>query len=173
MIMNQLSMDLPGKENDNETGGQSVPIALDGIEVNRSEGNPQNISQPVLLRPKQSEQMQGKDQEWILEAPACVRQKLFVFPSWVGLRGPWRTGVSAGRKGNIYLLIGMEYFFKLFILLWSINNQHLTTINNQRCDSSGEQQRDSAIHIHVSSLPKIPSHPGCQITLSRVLYAIQ
>lgn len=61
--MNQLSMGLPGGENDDAAGGESVPRALDGIEVNRSEGNPQNVSQPVLLSPKQSEQMQGKDQE--------------------------------------------------------------------------------------------------------------
>ena len=33
---------------------------------------------------------------------------------------------------------------------------------------SGEQQRDSAIHIHVSILPQTPSHPGCHITLSKV-----
>ena len=33
---------------------------------------------------------------------------------------------------------------------------------------SGEQRRDSAIHIHVSILPKSPSYPGCHIALSRV-----
>ena len=33
---------------------------------------------------------------------------------------------------------------------------------------SGEQQRDSAKYILVSILPKLPSHPGCHITLSRV-----
>ena len=38
---------------------------------------------------------------------------------------------------------------------------------------SGEQRRDSAIHIHVSFSPKVPSHPGCHITLSRVPYAIE
>ena len=37
---------------------------------------------------------------------------------------------------------------------------------------SGEQQRDSAIHINVSILPKLHSH-GCPITLSRVPYATQ
>ena len=35
---------------------------------------------------------------------------------------------------------------------------------------SGEQQRDSVIHIHISFLPKLPSHPGCRITLSREVY---
>ena len=33
---------------------------------------------------------------------------------------------------------------------------------------SSEQQRNSAIPIHVSILPKLPSHPGWHITLSRV-----
>ena len=33
---------------------------------------------------------------------------------------------------------------------------------------SGGEQRDSAIPIHVSILPKLPSHPGWHITLSRV-----
>ena len=34
---------------------------------------------------------------------------------------------------------------------------------------SGEQQRDSAIHTHVSILLQTPpTHPGCHITLSRV-----
>ena len=33
---------------------------------------------------------------------------------------------------------------------------------------SGVHQRDSVIHIHVSILPKLLSHPGCHIILSRV-----
>ena len=38
----------------------------------------------------------------------------------------------------------------------------------------GEQQRDSAIHIHVSFLlPPNPSHPGCHITSSRAPCGIQ
>ena len=38
--------------------------------------------------------------------------------------------------------------------------------------SSG-QQRDSAIHIHVSFSPKLPSDPDCHMTLSRVPCALQ
>ena len=38
---------------------------------------------------------------------------------------------------------------------------------------SGEQQRDSARHIHIFILPQTPLHPGCHITLSKVLCAIQ
>lgn len=34
-------------------GGECVPKALDDIRKNRSEGDPQDISQQVLLRPKQ------------------------------------------------------------------------------------------------------------------------
>ena len=37
----------------------------------------------------------------------------------------------------------------------------------------GGQQRDSAIHVYVSILPKLPSHSGCHIRLSRVPCAIQ
>ena len=37
---------------------------------------------------------------------------------------------------------------------------------------SGGQQRDSAIHIHVSILPRLPSHPGCHIPLSGVPCAL-
>ena len=38
---------------------------------------------------------------------------------------------------------------------------------------SGEQGRDSALHIHVSILPKLPSYPVSRITLNRVLCALQ
>ena len=37
---------------------------------------------------------------------------------------------------------------------------------------SGEQRRDSSIHIHVSILPKPLSNSGCHVTLSKVPYAI-
>ena len=38
---------------------------------------------------------------------------------------------------------------------------------------SGEQQRDSAIHVHASILSQLPSHPDCHLTLSRVPGAVQ
>ena len=47
------------------------------------------------------------------------------------------------------------------ILYWNI------AINNVVIVSSA-QQRNSAIHIHVSILPKLPSHSGCHMTLSIV-----
>ena len=37
---------------------------------------------------------------------------------------------------------------------------------------SDGDQRDSVIHMHVSILPKLPSHPGCHMTLNRVPCAI-
>ena len=41
---------------------------------------------------------------------------------------------------------------------------------------SGEQQRDSAVHTHVSIPPKLPSHPGCHVThnteQSSICYAV-
>ena len=33
---------------------------------------------------------------------------------------------------------------------------------------SGEERRDSAVHIHVTILPQTPLHPDCHITPSRV-----
>ena len=54
---------------------------------------------------------------------------------------------------------------KRLILYWHI-------VNNSVLIVSGEQRRDSAIHIHVCILPQTPSHPGCHITLSRVPCAI-
>ena len=36
---------------------------------------------------------------------------------------------------------------------------------------SGGQQRDSAVHIHVSILPQTPSHAGCHLTLIRLIHA--
>ena len=38
---------------------------------------------------------------------------------------------------------------------------------------AGKQLRDSSIHIHVSISPKLPSHPGLHVTLSRVPCAVQ
>ena len=64
--------------------------------------------------------------------------------------------------------------------LLQINQQHRNVRRADTGDSSGladginnvvrvsgEQWRDSAIHIHVSILPQLPSHPGCHITVSR------
>ena len=43
----------------------------------------------------------------------------------------------------------MLYFFKLFILYWGIADNRVLIV-------SGEQQRDSVIHIHVSIVPQTP-----------------
>ena len=59
--------------------------------------------------------------------------------------------------GFLYLI-----FKNFFILYWG-----MPSFNNV-VRVSGKQQRESAIHIHVSILPQIPSHSGCHITLSRV-----
>ena len=60
--------------------------------------------------------------------------------------------------------ITLFFFLMVYVGVYSINNVVI---------GSGGQQRDSAIHIHVSILPQIPSHPGFQVTLSRVPCAIQ
>ena len=46
-------------------------------------------------------------------------------------------------------------------------------LTNNAVIVSGGQPRDPAIHTYVSILPKLLSHPGCCITLSRVPCAIQ
>ena len=38
---------------------------------------------------------------------------------------------------------------------------------------SGGQQRGSAIHTQVSFSPRLPSHPGCHVALSRVPCALR
>lgn len=43
-------------------GSESQELSV-APEMNRSEGDPRNILQPILLGPKQSEQMQDKGQE--------------------------------------------------------------------------------------------------------------
>ena len=62
----------------------------------------------------------------------------------------------------------VDYFF-FFYFLFNIKVQPINNV----VVISGEQQRDSAIHIHVSILCKLPSHPGFQITLSRVPCALK
>ena len=64
------------------------------------------------------------------------------------------------------LLVGTTHLFIYFeSFLFHIGVQ---LINNVVILSGG-QQRDSIIHTHVPILPKLPSHPGFHMTLSRVL----
>ena len=84
-----------------------------------------------------------------------------------------RCLVSSSLKGMVKALpcghllnCSLDIFsFKLYIILEYI------WINNVVIVSVG-QQRDSAIHMHVSVLPKPHPHPGCRMTLSRVSRAI-
>ena len=71
-------------------------------------------------------------------------------------------------------------FFKVNFLLWGLTSllNFLICIGvwpvNNTVIVSGEQGRDSAIHISMYPFwPKLPSYPGCHIALSRVpvLYA--
>ena len=69
-------------------------------------------------------------------------------------------------KAN-FLLCGLTSLLNLLFCVgvWPVNNIVIV---------SGEQGRDSAIHISMYRFwPKLPSYPGCHITLSRVpvLYA--
>ena len=74
-----------------------------------------------------------------------------VLDTWVGLRRRKRQNKT---KQNTPLRASSPltlFFFKnFFILYWDI----IVTINNVIV--SGEQQRDSAIHMHVSTLPQTP-----------------
>ena len=55
---------------------------------------------------------------------------------------------------------------RMFLFLFYTGVQMINTVV---IVSSG-QERDSAIHIHVSILPQTPPHAGCHIILSRVPY---
>ena len=57
-----------------------------------------------------------------------------------------------------FVVVGYFFNFLFCIGVQPINNVAVI---------SGEHQRDSAIHIHISILCKLPSHPGFQIRLSR------
>ena len=50
--------------------------------------------------------------------------------------------------------------------------EKITNVSNV-VTALGTWQRDSAMHIGVSTLPKLPAHPGCHITLSRVPCVLQ
>ena len=67
----------------------------------------------------------------------------------------------------------MNVWFFLFLFLKNfLFCIGIESINNAVVVSS-KQQRDLIIHIHVSILPELLSHPGCHITLSRVPCALQ
>ena len=69
------------------------------------------------------------------------------------LHPPW------GQRDSQNRLVFCFFFFFFFTLLFVLI-------------VSGEQRRDSAIHMHVSILPQTPLCPGCQVTLSRVPCAL-
>ena len=65
--------------------------------------------------------------------------------------------IFKARTENLSLFFSLWTFY-FCIGVWVINNAVIV---------SGEQWRDSVIHMHVFILPKLPSHPGCHATLSR------
>ena len=66
------------------------------------------------------------------------------------------------------------HFLSLIFLLNLLIYIGVQLINNFNVIVSGGQQMGSVIHARVSLLtPKLPSHPGCHITLSSVPCAIQ
>ena len=82
------------------------------------------------------------------------------------------TYFNQGQSLGPSTLMQIELFHSFYFIL---NFLFCTVIQliNYVVIVSGGQQRDSAIHIHVSILPQISSHPGFQVTLSRVPCAIQ
>ena len=66
---------------------------------------------------------------------------------------------------------GTLFFHPFFLYLYFVLGYSQFT--NNVVIISGEQQRDSAIHIHVSILFQTPLPSSCHITLSRVPCAIQ
>ena len=94
--------------------------------------------------------------------------RLVYFSKWevlymlVFLKLHWDVKIITWKNVDFSTMMEKKKFFLTFnfvLGVWPTNNVVIV---------SGEQQRDSATHIHVSILPKLPSHPGCHITLSRV-----
>ena len=67
---------------------------------------------------------------------------------------------------QIFLMFLINFFFYFLFCFW-VQSINIAIV-------SGEWQRNSAIHTLVSiPPPKLPSHPGCHLTLSRVPCAAQ
>ena len=80
--------------------------------------------------------------------------------------GPWVRCLSYTPHG-VKEIHRIDLFFLFLLLLFFFFTLLFVII------VSGEQRRDSAIHIHVSILPQTPLCPVCQVTLSRVPCALQ
>ena len=93
----------------------------------------------------------------------CVPSHLFNYFSSVSC--------AASFASNPFFYLSFKFLFPwpfvffLSLLLYT----GIQLINNVVL---GAQQSSSAIHIHVSIIPKLPSHPGCHTTLSRVPCAV-
>ena len=62
-------------------------------------------------------------------------------------------------------LVVLTCLFFFLTIYFVLKNSQLT---NNIVIVSGKQQRDSAIQIHESISPKLPSHLGCKMTLSGI-----
>ena len=82
--------------------------------------------------------------------------------------------IPGGGEGQGNPVCCSQWGCKELDMTWRLNNeQGHSQLTSNIVIVSDEQQRDSAICIHVPFSSKLPSHPGCHITLSRVPCAIQ
>ena len=75
-------------------------------------------------------------------------------------------------KHQVFSRLKVFQFFKNLYKIFGIYSIGIYLINNVVIVSGG-QRKNSAIHIHLSIPPKLPSHSGCHMTLSRVPRAVQ
>ena len=83
----------------------------------------------------------------------------------IALRGPGEPKRRGALPSLGPTLCFLFFFFNLFCIGVQLINKVVTV--------SREQLRNSAIHSKYPFFPKLPSHPGSSITLSRVPWAMQ
>ena len=82
--------------------------------------------------------------------------------------------IAGGGEGQGNPVCCSPWGCKELDMTWRLNNeQGHSQLTSNIVTVSGEQQRDSAICIHVPFSSKLPFHPGGHITLSRVPCAVQ
>ena len=76
---------------------------------------------------------------------------------------------NSHRIQSTHVLYHLYFFIFLLIFKFCFGVQLI----NYVMIASNDQQRDLTIHIHICILPPNSSHPGCDVTFSRVPCAVQ
>ena len=96
-----------------------------------------------------------------VSAPNCHSQSHLPFLNSIGRDCPPPRAAIQVKCPTLWLSVWcrhLKHVFFNFILHWS-------TADEQHCDSSGGQQRDSAIYVHVSCMHSPPHSPPIQAAM--------